>query len=85
MAQTHYIKLRFEYAGAVLCGDKNFEIRYNDRGYQKGDLVRFSVVDEEGNRMNHELNHAMFEISYLVHGYGLKDDWCVFGIKKISD
>lgn len=85
MAQTHYIKLRFEYAGAVLCGDKNFEIRYNDRGYQKGDLVRFSVVDEEGNRMNHEINHEMFEISYLVHGYGLKDDWCVFGIKKISD
>lgn len=85
MAQTHYIKLRFEYAGAVLCGDKNFEIRYNDRGYQKGDRVRFSVVDEEGNRMNHDLNHVMFEISYLIHGYGLKDDWCVFGIKKISD
>ena len=39
---THKIKLREEYADAVFSGDKSFEIRYNDRGYQKGDRIRLT-------------------------------------------
>ena len=80
---THNIKLREEYADAVYSGEKNFEIRYNDRGYQKGDVVVFRVVDEACNTVSsHPLNGIEFEITYLIHGYGLKDGWCVFGIKR---
>lgn len=43
--QTHNIKLNHNYADAVMNGDKTFEIRYNDRGYQRGDRVIFT--DEE--------------------------------------
>ena len=43
MIKTHKIKIDEEFADAVLCGDKNFEIRKNDRGYQKGDHVIFDV------------------------------------------
>jgi len=82
---THHIKLSYHYADAVLSGQKNFEIRYNDRGYQRGDKVCFQVVDESKISMSHPLNRETFVITYLVHGYGLEKDWCVFGIKPLKE
>ena len=79
--QTHKIKLNKNYADAVLSGDKNFEVRYNDRGYQKGDRVKFLVVDESGVNIPHKLESRQYVITYLIHGYGLERDWCVFGIR----
>ena len=35
---VHNIKIRESFAEAVMRGDKTFEVRKNDRGYQKGDL-----------------------------------------------
>ena len=82
---THHLKLNHNYADAVLSGQKNFEIRYNDRGYQRGDKVAFQVVDECNITMSHPLNREVFLITYLVHGYGLEKGWCVFGIKPIKE
>lgn len=81
---THHIKLNYHYADAVLFGQKNFEIRYNDRGYQRGDKVCFLVVDECGMSKAHQLNKETFIITYLVHGYGLEKDWCAFGFKPLK-
>lgn len=81
---THHIKLSHHYADAVLCGQKNFEIRYNDRGYQRGDKVVFTVVDDSKITISHPLSHETFIITYLVHGYGLEKDWCVFGIRPLK-
>lgn len=83
--QTHNIKLNHNYADAVMNGDKNFEIRYNDRGYQRGDRVIFTVVNDSQLTVAHPLNREAFTITYLVHGYGLQDNWCVFGIKPFAD
>lgn len=79
---VHRIKLREEYADAVYSGEKTFEIRYNDRGYQKGDEIIFHVVDGAGISCSHRINHVLFEITYLIHGFGLKEDWCVFSIRR---
>ena len=82
---THKIKLSYHYADAVMSGRKNFEVRYNDRGYQTGDKVIFTVVDEVNkNTVSHPLNREVFVITYLLHGYGLEKDWCVFGIKPFK-
>ena len=81
----HHIKLNHHYAEAVLCGDKNFEIRYNDRGYQKGDKVVFSVVKDDDSHIAHPLSRTTFEITYVLQGWGLKDNWCVFGIRKVTE
>jgi len=81
---THEIKLSKYYADAVLSGQKNFEIRYNDRGYQRGDKVQFTVMDETVHKY-HPLEKETYLITYLVHGYGLEKDWCVFGIKPLKD
>ena len=81
----HHIKLSHYYADAVLSGQKNFEVRYNDRGYQRGDKVVFSVVAVSLTKKSHPLNREVFVITYLVHGYGLEKDWCVFGIRPMND
>ena len=39
----HKIKLDEAYVKAILNGDKTFEVRHNDRGYQKGDIIEFTV------------------------------------------
>ena len=42
---THELKIQKQWADAKLAGEKPFEIRKNDRGFQKGDIVRYRVVD----------------------------------------
>lgn len=81
---THKIKIEKPYADAVLSGDKTFEVRYDDRGYQKGDVVKFNVIENNYDEINHPLNDKEFEITYVLHGWGLKDSWCAFAIKEVD-
>jgi ASC-1-like (ASCH) protein len=37
--QLHELKTTDVYWDAVNCGEKTFEVRRNDRGFQKGDLL----------------------------------------------
>ena len=88
MNQTHCLKLNMRFANAVKRGEKNFEIRKNDRGYQKGDTVVFRIVDDEGKtpydpKMS-PLYNRLYEITYVLTGWGLKEDYCVFGIREID-
>lgn len=80
----HILKLNMEFADAVLSGDKSFEIRYNDRGYQKGDLIQFQVNDGPF-ELNHPLNKETFEITYIISGWGLKENWVALSIKKLTE
>ena len=86
--QTHNIKILEHFADAVLSGEKCFEVRENDRGYQKGDLVKFTVVDKCGygyKVVSHPLNEwkdHTYQITYVLGGWGLKDNYVVFGIKE---
>ena len=80
--RDHYIKLNIIFADSVSDGQKCFEIRKNDRGYQKGDLVVFKPVDDAGNSVHHPIIDEVYEITYVISGWGLKDGYCVFGIKK---
>lgn len=78
----HYIKLNINFADQVSNGQKCFEIRKNDRGYQKGDIVVFKPVDDAGVEVYHPIFDEVYEITYVISGWGLKDGYCVFGIKK---
>ena len=83
---VHNIKIRQSFAEAVLNGDKIFEVRKNDRGYQKGDLICFTVLyDSDGLEMvNHPLHNKCYEITYVLSGWGIEDGYCVFGIKPVK-
>ena len=82
ITMTHQIKLRQEFAEAVASGDKPFEIRYNDRGYQKGDLIKFEIVDSMDVHCYHEIENKLYEITYVIGGWGLQEGYVVFGIKE---
>lgn len=80
----HEIKLDTQFCDAVLCGEKTFEVRMNDRGYQKGDWVRFIPVGTLFHPVNHPIKDKVYEITYVLSGWGLQDGFCVFAIQEIE-
>jgi len=82
MIQTHHIEIQQEFVDAILCGDKTFEIRYNDRGYQKGDLIRFRVMDGMVGNPFHKLNEKTYKITYVLNGWGLQEGYVALGIRE---
>ena len=85
MMKMHVIKIQQDFADAVFCGDKSFEIRYNDRGYQKGDLIRFRVVDGDEFNRYHKLNDKTYEITYVLSGWGIYEGYVGIAIKEKTD
>ena len=81
---THEIKLLEQYAQAVKDGEKSFEIRYNDRGYQKGDRIKFTVVDKDGFKAYHELDDEEYEITYVHSGFGMADNYVALAIRQVG-
>ena len=82
----HHIKLKAQYCDPVLHGEKTFEVRDNDRGYQKGDYIVFIPVNEDGTRQPfHPIEKEEYVITYVHSGYGLKEGYVVFGLKNVKN
>ena len=81
---THYLKILECYADVKVLGDKMFEIRDNsDRGFQKGDRIKYIVVDKLGLRVfNHSIYCKEYEITYVTN-FAQKDSYVVFGEREI--
>lgn len=77
----HELKLELAFLKPIYNGQKTFEIRKNDRGFQKGDLVRFKAVDKLGLHMHSKLDEMEFEITYVLSGWGLEPGFVAFGIR----
>ena len=80
--RIHEIRLDIAFCDAVLSGEKSFEVRLNDRGYQKGDRIKFFSV-ENSLRCYHEIDKHEYEITYVLNGWGIKNGYVVFGIKEV--
>ena len=82
----HELKIFSSFVKPILDGSKTFEIRENERGFQKGDRVQFKVVVDDWTRRNNsivnEFEHKVFEITYVINGWGLKNGFVVFGIRE---
>ena len=50
---VHNLKILDDFADAVYMKDKTFEIRKNDRGFQKGDYIRFQAIGKDGLPIKH--------------------------------
>ena len=81
--KLHNIKLSEEFADAILYGDKTFEVRENDRGYQKGDLVQFNVIDKFQIPTGHPLTEETYRITYVLNGWGIDPKYVVFSIRNV--
>lgn len=81
----HELKIELPYANAIYRGDRNFEVRYNDRGYQKGDTIVFIPIEENGiTCFHHKLYQAQYTITYVHSGLGLKEGYVILGIQETS-
>lgn len=84
--KTHILKLYSEFADPVCSGEKPFEVRFNDRGFQKGDLVCFKVINKiDDYLIPHPLNSKKFEITYVISGWGINEGYVVFGISEVKN
>ena len=84
--KVHEVKIWELYADAVLSGEKNFEIRFNDRGYQKGDRLKFTVMNNVGTQsvLTHGLNDKEYEITYVHSILGMADNYVALAIKAVK-
>lgn len=82
---THNLKIRKEFADAILRGDKPFEVRENDRGFQRGDYVRFTAIDKYATEIPyHPINEKDYKITYVLSGWGIGPGTVVFAIKEMT-
>ena len=91
--KLHELKIKHEYLIDVALGKKTFELRYNDRDYQVGDLIRFIDIGEDDTtttKCQYEPNideNTLYRITYVlknVEKYGLDKDYCILAIKKLE-
>ncbi|HBE9627327.1 TPA: DUF3850 domain-containing protein [Clostridioides difficile] len=74
----HELKILPQYFKEVANGNKNFEVRKNDRGFKKGDLLVLQEFDGEkytGLETRKEITYLLDNSNYLQDGY------VVLGIK----
>ena len=84
--RVHDLKILNDFADSVVAGDKTFEIRENDRGFQKGDFIKFQATDKTGiNNYSHLINNKLYEITFVLSGWGLKNGVVALAIKEKVD
>lgn len=82
MSRIHNLKILNDFADGILMGDKNFEVRKNDRGFQKGDGIKFQAIDNSGIPNTHIINNKIYEITYVLSGWGIENGYVVLAIRE---
>ena len=78
---THELKILPKYFQAIWDGAKTFELRKDDRGYQTAD--RLILREWEGGKFTGSM--LVVVVTYVLRNcpeYGLKDGYCILGIKR---
>lgn len=79
MAKTHELKIIPKYFKDVVDGDKNFELRKNDRDFKVGD----SLMLKEFDNGEYTGDSVQVVVTYILVGgeYGLNKDYVILGIE----
>lgn len=81
----HELKILEQYADEVYYDLKTFEIRKNDRHFNIGDKIHFTVY-EDSEYVEHPLNYKFYEITYILSDdfEGLQKGFCALAIKLFN-
>jgi hypothetical protein len=81
----HVLKCLAPYYQHVIDGDKTFEVRKNDREFKMGDTILLMEITTE-DRAEYTGREKVFQITYILKGgkFGIKDDYCILGIKPLK-
>lgn len=83
--RVHKLKIEQPYLDALLSGDKTFEVRFNDRGYQKGDVLELhvpTVYPVFGHPPKPDF--YWFEVGYVHAGLGMAKKYAVMSVSQIT-
>ena len=80
MVTVHELRIEQHFLDALLDGTKTFEVRLNDRGYQKGDLLVFwdlgvDVIPTP---------RRWFKVTYVHSGLGMEHGYVVLGVQPYT-
>ena len=84
MGKIHDLKIKTGFWKSLCCGEKTFEIRKNDRGFNKGEFIRFHVLREDEFQEAKYHEPYLWEITYVLSGWGLKSGYVALGIKPTA-
>ncbi len=76
---THELKILPEYYEEVECGNKNFELRKNDRGYMVHDTLRLRAWKNGRYLDKPPLERVISYILMDCKEYGLMDGYVILG------
>lgn len=89
MAREHIVKCWPDYFGAIERGEKKFDVRRDDRGYQKGDTLVLKKFDPkiggymlgERNVSESSASSCSKRIRYVLTGgqFGIEPGYVVLG------
>lgn len=89
MATVHVLKTLPEYWDAVERGEKTFEVRRDDRGFQRGDTVvlRRCVHAPLGPKVMDPPVDLRFTIGWILTGgqFGIEPGYVVLSLHKEAD
>ena len=76
----HELKTLPEYYGAVLSGQKTFELRRDDRGFQVGDTLKLREYEND----EYTGREITRRVIYIRRGpvYGLAEGWAILGLGR---
>lgn len=79
---VHRLKTWAPYFNAVIDGIKPFEVRRDDRGFQRGDRVRLVETAERDGDWIPTGREAEYRITYVLPGgqFGIEPGHVVFGL-----
>ena len=81
---THKLKVWSDYMDDLLNGKKTFELRFNDRNFQVGDILILEEYDKE--KKEYLGKSLKVEVTYLLDNKvfdAIKDGFVVMSIKPI--
>lgn len=79
---THKLKILPENYIPVASGNKAFEVRFNDRNYQRGD--KLILQEWNGTEYTNKEIHCTVTYIFLGGKYGLEAGYCILGIRIID-
>lgn len=81
--RTHVLKIWPEFFDAIADGRKTFEVRFDDRGYREGDLLRLREWEPAGEVYTGR--EITVRVTYILRGWDLPKRATVLSIARCAD
>ena len=91
MSVTHELKTWPVYWDAIARGDKTFDVRRDDRGFQKGDVLKLWKFDPDKGYVRDQKNRDGYvlgrQITFILTGgqFGIEPGYVVMGFSNIDE